>query len=158
MQESNNLPSTPTDGDMIEEQNTRKEFKKAVKLNKINKVLSCKVGAFSDIIFGANKCNISYMNKCSTISLQAKEEANEKLNNTNVDSSYEDKEESNRFKKVIYKPKFYICDLSIFYVLTVTLLCNYRKTVTTMLTRRTIASSQMNVLKRLMERPKERRK
>jgi hypothetical protein len=151
MQESNNLP--------IEEQTTCKKSKKAVKLNKINKVLSCKeVGAFSNIIFGANKCNISYMNNCSTISLQAKEEANEKLNNRNVDSSYEDKEESNGFKKVIDKPKFYIYDLSIFYVLTVTLLHNYRKTTTTVLTRRTIGSSQMNVLKRLMKRPKEIRK
>jgi hypothetical protein len=42
MQESNSLPSTPTDGDMIEEQTTHKKFKKAVKLKKINKVLSCK--------------------------------------------------------------------------------------------------------------------
>jgi hypothetical protein len=98
------------------------------------------------------------MNNCSTISLQAKEEANEKLNNRNVDSSYEDKEESNGFKKVIDKPKFYIYDLSIFYVLTVTLLCNYRKTATAVLTRRTIGSSQMNVLKRLMKRLKEIRK
>jgi hypothetical protein len=59
MQESNNLPSTPTDGDMIEEQTTRKKSKKAVKLNKINKVLSCKeVGAFSHITLG--QTNVIY--------------------------------------------------------------------------------------------------
>jgi hypothetical protein len=84
----------------------------------------------------------------AVLSLQVKEEANEKLNNTNVDSSYEDKEESNQFKKVIYKPKFSICDLSNFYVLTVRLLYNYRDSTTVLLTMRTIASSQMNVLKR----------